>query len=78
MVCFHIISPCDAQWTWLVLEGQDVIDTRGYLANMPTSVHSTLNNVQDVSFLIRKLCFLDRINHEIGVCDGVIGALSAD
>ena len=48
-VCVHVISPYDAQMIWLIPEGRDVTDTRGYLAKSPRPTHSTLNNVQDVS-----------------------------
>ncbi len=55
MLSHHISIRCS--WTWLFLESRDVGDIRGYIANTPRSAQSTLNNVQNVSFLVRGLLF---------------------
>lgn len=62
----------------LISESRDVSDIRGHLANTPRSAQATLNNVQEVSSSFRRFCFPDQIDHELGVCNGVIGEFCAD
>ena len=68
----------DSSWTWLTSDSRDVSDIRGYPANTPRSTQATLNNVQEVSSSFGGFCFPDQIDHELGVCNGVICGLSAD
>lgn len=75
MLSYDISIRCS--WTWLS-ESRDVSDIRGYLANTPRSAEATLNNVQEVSSSFGGFCFPDQIDHELGVCNGVIGGFSAD
>jgi hypothetical protein len=76
MLSYYISIRCS--WTWLVSESRDVSDIRGYLANTPRCTQAALNNVQEVSSSFGGFCFPDQIDHELGVCNGVIGAFSAD
>jgi hypothetical protein len=70
MLSYYISIRCS--WTWLISESQDVSDIRGYLANTPRSAQAALDNVQEVSSPFGGFCFPDQIDHEIGVCNGVI------
>ena len=76
MLSSDIYTRCS--WTWLISESRDVSDIRGYLANTPISARAALNNVQEVSSSFGGFCFPDRIDHELGVCNGVISRYSAD
>jgi hypothetical protein len=71
MLSYDISIRCS--WTWLISESRDVSDIRGYLANTPRSAPAALNNVQEVSSSFGGFCFPDQIDHELGVCNGVIG-----
>jgi hypothetical protein len=77
MLSYDISIRC----SWMDLaysESRDVSDIRGYPANTPRSAEAALNNVQEVSSSFGGFCFPDQIDHELGVCNGVIGRFSAD
>jgi hypothetical protein len=76
ILSYDISIPCS--WTWLISESRDVSDIRGYLTNTPRSAQAALNNVQEVSYSFGGFCFPDQIDHELGVCNGVISGFSAD